>query len=55
VFFPVDCVSHNAVAIIKKTARNLGKPYIALRAAGLTTFVAALRTAAATALQSQVA
>jgi hypothetical protein len=51
----LDCVSHNAVAIIKKTARNLGKPYIALRAAGLTTFVAALRTAAAAALQSQVA
>jgi hypothetical protein len=55
VFFPIDCVSHNAVAIIKKTARNLGKPYVALRAAGLTTFVAALRAAASAAGQSQVA
>lgn len=55
VFFPVDCVSHNAVAIIKKTARSLGKPYVALRAAGLTTFVAALRTAASTASHAQVA
>ena len=55
VFFPVDCVSHNAVAIVKKTARNLGKPYMALRATGLTTFVAALRATAGTVLQSQFA
>ena len=55
VFFPVDCVSHNAVAIIKKTARYLGKPYLALRASGLTTFVAALRAATTTVSQSQVA
>ena len=49
------CVSHNAVAIVKKTARNLGKPYMALRATGLTTFVAALRATAGTVLQSQFA
>jgi hypothetical protein len=55
VFFPVDCVSHNAVAVVKKTARNLGKPYLALRAAGLSTFSAALRATAGTLLQSQVA
>jgi len=44
VFFPVDCISHNAVATMKMTARNLAKPYVALRAASLTAFVAALRS-----------
>jgi hypothetical protein len=42
-YFPVDCVSHNAVAIIKRMARQLGKPYVALRSSGLTSFVSALR------------
>jgi len=43
VYFPVDCVSHNAVAIVKRVARQLGKPYVALRSAGLASFVSALR------------
>jgi hypothetical protein len=43
VYFPVDCVSHNAVAVIKRMARQLGKPYVALRSSGLTSFVSALR------------
>jgi hypothetical protein len=43
VYFPVDCVSHNAVAVIKRIARQLGKPYVALRSSGLTSFVSALR------------
>jgi hypothetical protein len=42
VFFPVDCVSHNAVVVVKRIARQLGKPYVALRTAGLTSFVVAL-------------
>jgi hypothetical protein len=43
VYFPVDCVSHNAVAVIKRMARRLGKSYVALRSSGLTTFVSAMR------------
>jgi hypothetical protein len=43
VFFPVDCVSHNAVATVKRMARYLGKPYVALRSSGLTSLAAALR------------
>ena len=43
VFFPVDCVSHNAVGTVKRMARYMGKPYIALRSSGLTSLAAALR------------
>ena len=43
IYFPVDCVSHNAVAVVKRVARQLGKPYVALRSSGLTSFVSALR------------
>lgn len=43
VFFPVDCVSHNAVATVKRMARYLGKPYVALRSSSLTSLAAALR------------
>jgi hypothetical protein len=46
VFFPVDCVSHNAVAVVKRVSRQSAKPYVALRSAGLTSFAAALRTIA---------
>lgn len=45
--FPVDCVSHNAVAIVKRVSRSIGKSYIALRSSGLTSFAAALRTVVA--------
>jgi hypothetical protein len=45
--FPVDCVSHNAVAVIKRVARSTGKPYMPLRSSGLTSFAAALRSMAA--------
>lgn len=41
--FPVNCVSHNAVAIVKRVSRSIGKSYIALRGSGLTSFAAALR------------
>ena len=44
--FPVDCVSHNAVAIVKRVSRSIGKSYIALRGSGLASFAAALRTVA---------
>ena len=29
--FPVDCMSHNAVATVKRVSRYARKPYIALR------------------------
>jgi len=43
VLFPVDCVSHNAVATVKRVSRYAGKPYLALRTSGLTSLAAALR------------
>jgi hypothetical protein len=42
--FPVDCVSHNAVAIVKRVCRSAGKTYSVLRSSGLTAFAAALRS-----------
>ena len=45
--FPADCVSHNAVAIVKRVCRGAGKSYVALRSSGLTAFAAALRSLAA--------
>jgi hypothetical protein len=44
--FPVDCVSHNAVAIVKRVCRTAGKPYAVLRSSGLTAFAAALQSLA---------
>jgi hypothetical protein len=40
--FPVDCVSHDAVATVKRLCRQAGKPYLPLRSAGIGSFVAAL-------------
>ncbi|HKU97284.1 MAG TPA: DUF2325 domain-containing protein [Vineibacter sp.] len=42
VMFPVDCVSHEAVAIVKRLCRQAAKPYVPLRSAGISAFVAAL-------------
>lgn len=47
VFFPVDCVSHNAVGTVKRVARYLGKPYVAPRSSGMSSLAAALRQLAA--------
>lgn len=44
VFFPVDCVSHGAVATVKRVSRHVGKPFVALRSSGLTSLAAGLRT-----------
>ena len=43
VFFPVDCVSHDTVAVVKRLCRQTGKPYLPLRSASLTSFIAAVR------------
>lgn len=44
VFFPVDCVSHDAMHSVKRLSRHAGKRYVPLRSAGLTSFLAALRS-----------
>ncbi|MBV9836129.1 MAG: DUF2325 domain-containing protein [Alphaproteobacteria bacterium] len=42
VMFPVDCVSHEAVLVVKRLCRNATKPYVALRSASLSAFSAAI-------------
>jgi hypothetical protein len=42
IMFPVDCVSHSAVTVLKKLCRQMGKPYRPLRSSGLSSFAAAL-------------
>ncbi|MGE3873630.1 MAG: DUF2325 domain-containing protein [Parvibaculaceae bacterium] len=44
VFFPVDCVSHDSMHTVKRLSRHSGKPYVPLRSASLSTFLAALRS-----------
>jgi hypothetical protein len=42
VFFPVDCISHDAMQTVKRLSRQAAKPYVPLRSAGLGSFLAAL-------------
>ena len=42
VFFPVDCISHEAAGGLKRLCRQAAKPYFPLRSASLTSFIAAL-------------
>jgi hypothetical protein len=42
VLFPVDCISHAAMSLIKRTCRQCDKPFLPLRGAGLAPFCAAL-------------
>lgn len=42
VLFPVDCVSHEAVILVKRLCRQMDKPYVPLRSNGLASFTAAL-------------
>lgn len=42
VVFPVDCVSHEAVATIKRSCQQLGKRYVPLRTASLASLVSTL-------------
>jgi hypothetical protein len=46
VMFPVDCVSHDAVAALKRACRQAGKRFIPLRTASVTAFLAGLHEAA---------
>jgi hypothetical protein len=42
VLFPVDCVSHEAVTLVKRLCRQMSKPYRPLRSSGMASFIAAL-------------
>jgi len=42
VLFPVDCISHAAVALVKRICGQFGKPFLPLRGVGLAPFYAAL-------------
>jgi hypothetical protein len=41
-FFPIDCISHDAAATIKRLCRQLDKPYQPLRTSSLATLMSAL-------------
>jgi len=41
-FFPIDCISHDAAAAVKRLCQQLEKPYQPLRTASLATLVSAL-------------
>jgi hypothetical protein len=43
--FPADCVSHDAVASVKRVCRQLGKPYIPLRTSSLACLLSGLAAA----------
>jgi len=45
--FPVDCVSHDAVAVVKRMCRQLGKRYIPLRTSSLACLLSGLAAARA--------
>jgi Uncharacterized protein conserved in bacteria (DUF2325) len=42
ILFPVDCVSHSAVGLIKKCCRDADKPFIPLRTASVASFIFAV-------------
>jgi hypothetical protein len=46
VMFPVDCVSHEAVTIVKRLCRQTAKRYVPLRSSGTSSYVAALARSA---------
>ena len=43
ILFPVDCISHGAVATVKRVCRQLGKSYVPLRRSGLSSFAGAIQ------------
>jgi hypothetical protein len=46
VLFPVDCISHAAMLLVKRLCRQAEKPLLPLRGAGLAPFLAVLQTLA---------
>jgi len=53
VMFPVDCVSHEAVTIVKRLCRQMSKPYVPLRSSGMGSFAAAVADAPTLSIQHQ--
>jgi hypothetical protein len=47
VFFPVDCVSHEASLHVKRTCKSWNKPFVALRSSGLSSLARGLTELAA--------
>ena len=47
VMFPVDCVSHEAVTIVKRLCRQTAKRYVPLRSSGTSSYLSALARSAA--------
>jgi hypothetical protein len=45
-FFPVDCVSHDAMSAVKRMCDQAARPYVPLRTSGLTCLLSALTTLA---------
>jgi hypothetical protein len=46
VLFPVDCISHAAMSLVKRLCQQAAKPFVPLRSAGLAPFFAALKNPA---------
>lgn len=44
VAFPIDCVSHDAMATVKRQCRQAGKPFIPLRTSSLASLLAGIAT-----------
>ena len=44
VVFPVDCVSHKAMTLVKKTCRSRDTRYLALRSSAVSTFFSSLES-----------
>jgi hypothetical protein len=42
--FPIDCVSHDAMAVVKRQCRQAGKPFIPLRTSSVSGLLAGLAT-----------
>jgi hypothetical protein len=42
VLFPVDCISHRAVIVVKRICERSGKPFVALRTASTSAFLASM-------------
>jgi hypothetical protein len=54
VFFPVDCISHDAASLLKRLCRQAAKPYVRLRSASLTSFLVALRRLEQSRMQASI-
>jgi hypothetical protein len=46
--FPIDCVSHDAMAVVKRHCRQASKPFIPLRSSSVAGLLAGLTSALAT-------